>query len=204
MTGMGSGIAPGRSFRSEWGIVMNLKSDTVSFLDDWAKNARPIHAVDLFWFDGYLPINFVPIHRFVAIIFSAVSERYSKISPGWQLSVSQIASRVEKRIALALPVLRMDRFCGVMPTASAKSFSRIFRCARTTSRLTIIGINPTSNSQFLFLFEFLSFAENPCDKANDQPAKNCASPIVEAYIYVIVREIQSPKEFKDISVRQTV
>ena len=43
--------------------------------------------------------------------------------------------------ALALPVLRMDRFCGVMSTAAAKSFSRILRCARTTSRLTMMGIS---------------------------------------------------------------
>jgi len=29
---------------------------------------------------------------------------YSKISPGWQFSASQIASNVEKRMALTLPV----------------------------------------------------------------------------------------------------
>jgi hypothetical protein len=37
------------------------------------------------------------------------------MSPGWQASIRQIASRVENRMALALPVLRMDRFWAVMP-----------------------------------------------------------------------------------------
>src|SRR5450432_2444666 len=66
-----------------------------------------------------------------------------------------MASSVEKRMALALPVLRMERFCGVMSTPSDKSFRRILRCARTTSRLTMMGIvkirgniqQPTSNTQ---------------------------------------------------------
>jgi len=96
----------------------------------------------------------------------AVSGRNSRISPGWQSSVSQIASSVEKRMALALPVLRMDRFCGVMSTASARSFSRILRCARTTSRLTMMGIN--LNRQFLFLLNLPAFVHDPGDKQNQQ------------------------------------
>ena len=43
------------------------------------------------------------------------------MSPGWQPSASQIASSVEKRIARALPVFRMDRFTIVIPTRSASS-----------------------------------------------------------------------------------
>src|SRR5665213_698427 len=92
------------------------------------------------------------------------SGRNSKVSPGWQSSVSQIASSVEKRMALALPVLRMDRFCGVNSTASDRSFSRILRCARTTSRLTMMDIikvgadiqPPTSNIEHPMLRASLS------------------------------------------------
>ena len=64
--------------------------------------------------------------------------RYSKISPGWQSSSLQIASRVVKRMALALPVLRMERLAVVMPILSASSLDFIFRLASMTSRLTII------------------------------------------------------------------
>src|SRR5580692_11564723 len=88
------------------------------------------------------------------------------ISPGWQSSVSQIASSVEKRMALALPVLRTERFCGVISTASARSFSRIFRCARTTSRLTMMGI--ILNGQFLFLLDLAAFVQNPGNQNNEQ------------------------------------
>lgn len=41
---------------------------------------------------------------------------YSKISPDWQSRALQIASRVERRIAFALPFLIMERFAIVMPT----------------------------------------------------------------------------------------
>src|SRR5271154_4091005 len=61
----------------------------------------------------------------VASFFFAASGRYSRISPGWHSSVSEIASSAEKRMTLALPVLRMDRFCGVMSTTSVRSFNRI-------------------------------------------------------------------------------
>ena len=44
---------------------------------------------------------------------------YSRISPGWQSSSLQMASRVVKRMALALPVLRMERLAVVMPILSA-------------------------------------------------------------------------------------
>ena len=56
------------------------------------------------------------------------------MSPGWQLSVLQIASRVEKRIAFALPVLSMQRFAGVMPIFSASSSEVILRIANKTSK----------------------------------------------------------------------
>src|SRR6185437_14423148 len=69
-----------------------------------------------------------------------------------------MASRVEKRMAFALPVLRTDRFCGVISTALARSLSRILRWARTTSRLTMIGIN--LNRQFLFFLDFAAFVHD--------------------------------------------
>ena len=65
---------------------------------------------------------------------------YSNISPGWQLSSLQIASKVENRTALAFPVFRMERLAGVRSIFSASSPSEIFRFAIITSRFTIIGI----------------------------------------------------------------
>src|ERR1035437_2699974 len=91
-----------------------------------------------------------------------------------------MASSVEKRMALALPVLRMDRFCGVMSTPSDKSFSRILRWARTTSRLTMMGIS--LNRQFLFLANFPRLVNQPADeedeKAGEQIAHINPNPLV--------------------------
>mgnify|MGYP002233824791 CR=1 FL=1 len=58
-----------------------------------------------------------------------------------QSSSLQIASRVEKRIALALPVFRIERFAGVIPIRSAKSPKVIFLFAIITSKFTIIAIS---------------------------------------------------------------
>lgn len=69
------------------------------------------------------------------------SSRYSRISPGWQSSSLQMASRVEKRMALAFPVFSMDRLAGVISILSANSPSEIFRRAIIMSRFTIIAIN---------------------------------------------------------------
>jgi hypothetical protein len=52
----------------------------------------------------------------------------------------QIASRVENRIAFALPVFNIDKLASVMSTRSDNSESDIFRFANITSRLTIIAI----------------------------------------------------------------
>src|SRR5260221_561608 len=99
-------------------------------------------------------------------------------------------------MALALPVLRMERFCGVMSTAAARSFSRILRCARTTSRLTMMGIlkgrmndegrimkrDPArslfyfiihhSNGEFLFLLNLPAFVHDPRKENNEEANKN--------------------------------
>ncbi len=65
---------------------------------------------------------------------------YSKMSPGWQSSALHSADKVEKRTALALPVLRIERFTGVIPTFSASSAEVIFLLASIISTFTIIGM----------------------------------------------------------------
>lgn len=62
------------------------------------------------------------------------------MSAGWQSSALHIASRVEKRIAFALPVFNIERFAGVMPIRSASSNDDILRLASITSTFTIIAI----------------------------------------------------------------
>src|SRR5262245_19137154 len=57
---------------------------------------------------------------------------YSRMSPGWQSSALQSASRVENLIALALPFFRTERFAMVMPTLSASSVMLILRLASMT------------------------------------------------------------------------
>src|ERR1700683_370266 len=66
-----------------------------------------------------------------------------------------------------------------MSTAAARSFSRIFRCARTTSRLTMMGIN--LNRQFLFLLEFLRFFQQPRDKDNHQTRQQTGQQRADAF-----------------------
>ena len=89
-------------------------------------------------------------------LYYSPSSLYSKISPGWQFSSLQIASRVEKRMAFAFPVFNMERLAGVRSIFSAKSPSEIFRFAIITSKFTIIGID-----QFILgLFGFSSTARH--------------------------------------------
>src|SRR5687768_8618892 len=63
------------------------------------------------------------------------------MSPGWHESASQIASSVEKRIARALPVLRIERLASVIPTRSASSVSVIRRSWSRSSSLTAIAMS---------------------------------------------------------------
>jgi hypothetical protein len=60
--------------------------------------------------------------------------------PAGTSSAAQIASSVEKRIARALPVLRIERLASVMPIRSASSVSVIRRSWRRSSSLTVIAI----------------------------------------------------------------
>ena len=94
------------------------------------------------------------------------------MSPGWQFSSRQMASSVEKRIALALPFLRMERLAGVISTRSASSPSDIFRFAIMTSMLMIIAMSCVPPpcvyciSTFIFSLdrEFLLFAQPGSDR----------------------------------------
>tara|TARA_B000000441_G_C21740493_1_gene353331 strand:+ start:1276 stop:1467 length:192 start_codon:yes stop_codon:yes gene_type:complete len=62
------------------------------------------------------------------------------MSTGWQFNISQIASKVENRIALALPVLRMERLAVVIPIFLASSLLLMSSRSRILSRLMIIAI----------------------------------------------------------------
>lgn len=57
-----------------------------------------------------------------------------------------MASKVEKRTALAFPDFNMDKFAVVIPMISAKSLLFILRLASMTSKLTIIDIGYMVNS----------------------------------------------------------
>src|SRR5690606_23396828 len=65
---------------------------------------------------------------------------YSRISPGSHSRALQIASRVERRIALARLFLRMDILAIVIPTFSDSSVTLIFLLASITSMLMMIGM----------------------------------------------------------------
>src|SRR3989442_1025828 len=80
------------------------------------------------------------------------------MSPGWHESASQIASSVEKRIARALPVLRIERLASVIPTRSASSVSVIRRSWSRSSSLTAIG---TSDRPFEVVAHERAFREHP-------------------------------------------
>ena len=62
------------------------------------------------------------------------------MSPGWQLRALQIASRVDSRIAFALPFFKTEILAIVMPTFSASSVTLIFRFASITSILIMIAM----------------------------------------------------------------
>jgi hypothetical protein len=65
---------------------------------------------------------------------------YSRISPGWHSSALQIASRVDSRIAFALPFFKTEILAIVMPTFSESSVTLIFRFANMTSMLMMIAM----------------------------------------------------------------
>ncbi len=75
-----------------------------------------------------------------AFFYDSFSGTYSRMSPGVQSSSLQMSSRVENLIALALPLLSMERLAMVIPILSESSVSDILFFASCTSRLVIIGI----------------------------------------------------------------
>jgi hypothetical protein len=79
---------------------------------------------------------FVGLRCFVRINFYL----YSKISPGWHSRALQIASRVDSRIAFALPFFKTEMLAIVMPTLSESSVTLIFRFANMTSMLMMIAM----------------------------------------------------------------
>ena len=86
---------------------------------------------------------------------------YSRISPGWQSRALQMASRVEKRMALALPVLRMERLAWVIPIRSASSCDDILRRAIITSTFTMILIGLCRlDGEFLFFLQILTHEDD--------------------------------------------
>src|SRR2546430_10588647 len=85
-----------------------------------------------------------PALRLLAAAGRTRSARFGsnwRMSPGWQESALQIASSVEKRIARALPVLRIERLASVIPTRPASSVSVIRRSWSRSSSLTAIAMS---------------------------------------------------------------
>src|SRR5262249_31704318 len=98
-----------------------------------------------------------------------------RMSPGWHKSASQIASSVEKRIARALPVLRIDKLASVIPTRSASSVSVIRRSWSRSSSLTAIAMSNRPLEVFAHERAFREHAgqqerENYCEPAADRKA----------------------------------
>src|SRR5829696_4932495 len=93
------------------------------------------------------------------------SSRYSRMSPGWHSSTSQISPSVSKRTPLTLPDFSSETFCSVIPMRSASSFERILRRASMTSRLTMIGIAIlTLDERCIFIGDAGGFHHDPGDR----------------------------------------
>src|SRR5687767_11901062 len=92
------------------------------------------------------------------------------MSPGWHESAPQIASSVEKRIARALPVLRIDRLASVMPTRSASSVSVIRRSWSTSSSLTSIAMSYRPFEVFAHERAFREYASQQEGEEYGEPA----------------------------------
>ena len=90
------------------------------------------------------------------------------MSAGWHCNSLQMASNVEKRIALAFPVFRMERLAGVMSIFSDNSFSEIFRFAIMTSKFTIIAIvSDVLDGKLLFFSQLVGDIQYLCKQQDD-------------------------------------
>ena len=76
--------------------------------------------------------------RHKKVFYCSPSALYSSISPGVHCNSRQMALRVLRRMALALPVFNMERLACVRPIFSANSLERILRVASITSKFKII------------------------------------------------------------------
>jgi hypothetical protein len=104
---------------------------------------------------------------------SAGSGSNRSMSPGWHERALQIASRVEKRIARALPVLRIERLASVMPTRSASSVSVIRRSWSRSSSLTAIAMSHRP-------FEVFAHVRASANTRASRNVRNTASqPLIE-------------------------
>src|SRR5215469_9136345 len=92
------------------------------------------------------------------------------MSPGWHDSASQIASSVEKRIARALPVLRIDKLASVIPTRSASSVSVIRRSWSRSSSLTAIAMSHCTFEVFAHERAFREHAGQQEREEHGEPA----------------------------------
>src|SRR5688500_12703396 len=94
------------------------------------------------------------------------------MSPGWQESASQIALSVVKRIARALPVLRMERLASVIPVSSASAVNVIRRSCRRSSSLSVIAISHRP-------FKVFAHARTFCEHAGQQKDEEYGEPAID-------------------------
>ena len=70
-------------------------------------------------------------------------------------------------MALAFPVFRMDRFCGVMPTAAASSLELVLRLASMTSRSIYNTHTVLLDRQLVGFAQLAALIHNPAYQNND-------------------------------------
>src|SRR6185295_5987075 len=92
------------------------------------------------------------------------------MSPGWHESASQIASSVEKRIARALPVFRIERLASAIPILSASSVSVIRRSCNMSSSLMAIAMSHRPFEVFAHVRAFGKYAGQQENKEHGEPA----------------------------------
>src|ERR1041384_1012983 len=94
------------------------------------------------------------------------------MSPGWHESAAQIASSVEKRMARALPVLRIDKVGSGISTRSASSVRVIRRSWSRSSSLTAIAMSHGS-------FEVFAHERAFREHAGQQERENYREPAAD-------------------------
>src|SRR6185503_10547355 len=109
----------------------------------------------------------------------ACSGSNRRMSPGWHASASQIASSVEKRIARALPVFRIERLASAIPILSASSVSVIRRSWSRSSSLMVIAM---SHRPFEVFAHERAFSEHPGQQEREEYGEPAADR--EACVYV--------------------